>query len=150
MCLGCPWVCQCVPDIGGDSVPHLSLPLFKDSGSLASFQLLLPSCGRVSQGPERVFTPHRVPREALTPQRGSCFSEAPPGQSPTRDHAWAVWGIAPHAAGTPAASRHPNLCSTSDFLRSILYPAQSDLRLLHLMKLHRCRCSASLQDSKRQ
>lgn len=44
----------------------------------------------------------------------------------------------------------PDLCSMRDFLRSILYPAQSDLWLLHLMKLHRCCRSASLQDSKRQ
>ena len=129
-------------------------PLFlssvRDSGSWAPFQFWLPSCGQVSHRPWRILTPRRVPREALTPQRRCYLSKAPAVQNPTWDGTGWVQSIAPQAAAAPAASRHPDLCSMRDFLRSILYPAQSDLWLLHLMKLHRCCCSASLQDSKRQ
>lgn len=93
------------------------------------------------------------PREALTTHGESDSSKAPAGQSPAWDRTWRVW-----SSPTPPTKLHrplllpgiPDLCSMRDFLRSIFYPAQSDLWFRHLMKLHRCCGSASLQDSKRQ
>ena len=160
-CLGCAFVsllsavtvclCSCVPlrDQGQWILPHPHLP--------ALVPLLWVQ--HAIAVPGSIWTPGGVSSPLKPGTPGTLWSHTEGLASPkhllARPLGLSMVGV--RAAPPHQAARQllplpgtPDLCSMRDFLRSILYPAQSDLWLLHLMKLHRCCCSASLQDSKRQ